>query len=109
MRSQPKLCLAEARNKIYQYAIDIDNKKWFLGMPKSRRWMLYAQQLDPFGLHNWFGFYLARATDEYAARTQFCEVCVSLLQHLAGTEMQADNVHGSAKYPVPICMHLAIV
>lgn len=68
------MCLAEQRNKIFQYAIDIVDKKWFLGMPKSKKWMLYAQQLDPFGLHNWFGFYLARGTGEYAAKTQFCEV-----------------------------------
>ena len=65
---------AELRNKIYQYAIDIDDKKWFLGMPKSRKWMLYAQQLDPLGLHNWLGFEVARATGQYAPRTQFCEV-----------------------------------
>lgn len=71
-------CAAEVRNKIYQYAIDIDDKKWFLGMPKSRKWMLYAQQLDPFGLHNWLGFNLTRATGQYAARTQFCEVRLSL-------------------------------
>lgn len=68
------LFLPELRNKIYQYAIDIDDKKWFLGMPKSKKWMLYGQDLDPFALHEWLGFELARGTGEYAIRTQFCEV-----------------------------------
>lgn len=74
---------AELRNKIYQFAVDLDDKKWFLGMPKSKKWMLYAQELDPFGLHNWLGFNLTRATGEYAARTQFCEASADLLQYSA--------------------------
>jgi len=43
-------------------------------MPKSKQWILYAEQLDPLGLHEYFGFEVARATGEYTPRTQYCEV-----------------------------------
>lgn len=77
---QCKLFSAERRNRILQYAIDIDDKKWFLGMPKSRKWMLHGQQLDPFRLHQWLGYNLTRATNPgvWAARTQFCEVTAGI-------------------------------
>ena len=68
---------AELRNQILQFGVKLPKKESFLGMPKSKNWILYGQQLDPFGLHNWLGFNLARATNEYAPRTQFCEVRVS--------------------------------
>lgn len=68
---------AELRNTIYQYAIDIDDKKWFLGMPKSKKWLLYGQDLDPFALHEYLGFDFAQKTGEYAIRTQYCEVTSS--------------------------------
>jgi hypothetical protein len=66
---------AELRNAIYQYAIKFSNgKEKVLGMPKSSKWNLYAQQLDPFALHEWFGFKLAAASGENAVRSRFCEV-----------------------------------
>jgi len=67
---------SQQRNNIFQYAIKFDAKNWFLGMPKSKQWILYAEQLDPLGLHEYFGFEVARATGEYTPRTQYCEVFI---------------------------------
>ena len=46
----------------------------FMGMPKSKDWIIYGQENDTFGLHQWLGYNLSRATGEYAARTAYLEV-----------------------------------
>ena len=75
---------AEKRNKIKSYGIKFPESGRFLGMPKRRNWILYAQQLDPFGVKNWLGFNLSRGTGEYASSTQFAEVKTWFLwRHIA--------------------------
>ena len=48
-------------------------------MPERKNYILYGQQLDPFGVKNWLGFNLSRGTGEYASSTQFAEVTMSPL------------------------------
>ena len=67
---------AEQRNQILQYAVTLPEASSFVGMPARRHWILYGQQLDPFGAKNWLGFNLSRGTGEYASATQFAEVGV---------------------------------
>ena len=52
--------------------------------------MLYGQQLDPFGLHNWFGFELGRLTGEYAIRTKHCEVRLTVVALPSATPIMSD-------------------
>lgn len=78
---------AELRNQILQYAVKLPDAARFLGMPKRKHWILYGQELDPFGLKNWLGFNLSRGTGEYASSTQFAEVrhiseTLSFIRHL---------------------------
>lgn len=72
-KTESAACSVERRNQIFQFGFSFKSPKWFLGMPKSKNWILYAQQLDPIGLHNWLGFNLTRATGAYAARAHFLE------------------------------------
>lgn len=73
---------AELRNPILQYGIKLPNSDSFLGMPKRKNWILYAQQLDPFGIKNWLGFNLSRGTGEYASSTQYADMPASTSCHL---------------------------
>lgn len=65
---------AELRNTIYQYSIGFHRKKALLGLPSDKKFILYGQDLDPFALHEWFGYKLAAQTGEYAIQNQYCEV-----------------------------------
>lgn len=70
---------AERRNNIKSFAIKLPESNRFLGMPSRKNWILYAQQLDPFGVKNWLGFNISRGTGEYASSTQFVEVARLLM------------------------------
>ena len=75
--TQSRMC-TEQRNQIFQYAIKLPESDSFIGLPSRKHYIMYAQELDPFGIKNWLGFNLSRGTGEYASSTQFAEVSVQI-------------------------------
>ena len=48
-----------------------------LGMPEENDWVLYGPYSDKTLIRNTLSFYLARQMDQYASRTEFCEVFIN--------------------------------
>ena len=96
---------------LYKYKVKFtDKKRWFLGIAQNKKWNLYAQQLDPFAVHEWFGYELSRGTGEYTVGDQFCEVGLCNMKQMPRTGDQRTilvhfkGANKGADCPMHICL-----